>query len=304
MASLPLPVLPIRISPSRVETASRCYRRHFLENVLEVGRDSSAAAAFGNVVHVGAAEVWHARQGGADKREQYVEASEALQEKWIYEAEDQKHSLSLALSMLEAYVERAELAGLMRGEWRIVDIERRSEISLPNGAILRFKIDRLVEEVHGDGASIMDTKTSSYISDRWRDQMQNSTQQKLYRWAAQREFGRPIEFPQVEGLEKMPGHRIEYVELGMWDDETIYEAVALAMTAADQDTLWVRRLHQLKGDLVEFFSTFFISAPFNSNDCYSYGRKCQYLDSICMQNMDVRIGNAVALPYTPFDYTE
>jgi hypothetical protein len=257
------------ITPTRVELGTRCYRRHVLTDMLEKGKYKSAAASFGNVLHAGVAEYWKSRDDNK------VAAAVSAEYAKVADVMNEKHSLALALTMMEQYGTKAALAGSI-GEadspFQIVLIEERAAFKL-DGLDMTFQLDRLLS-LNNEELILVDAKSASRLDARWRTQWPLSLQMRLYMKALRTMYDMPVTII-IEGLQKGLPLKIEYYTCPDWSDEELDEAVDAAKRVQAKDRALLDIL-TLQGEdaLVEAA----VRSEFNYGDCHSYNTDCSFLE--------------------------
>jgi hypothetical protein len=213
--------------------------------------------------------------------------------------------------MLEEYAKAARIGGDIHSDWRILELEERHDMVIWDRtkticALLSYQTDRLLESADGTERAIVDTKSASSLGDRWRRSLEQSIQQRLYAYLEEDRLGAPIDYVIVEGIsKKSPIGALEYAWLNMtWDHDYLTEAKELALHEAGLDTSFVRAL----GEDFQWEDALRVAirepmvASFNTMDCQSYFRTCEY-ESICFANPDERFGIAMGdFQYAPKDY--
>ena len=288
-------VLPVVMSPTRVELGARCYRRLLLEDVLRLSAYKSPSALFGDRMHAGTDAWW--QNAGLAGPERYLAARNAILTDWnVPDGGRKPHTQELAGEMLDAYVKGARLAGDMPGEWRLVSGEQRLTQALSDDVVMAYKVDRLVGDKEGRLA-ILDTKTSARPDARWEAGMKRSVQQRCYKALEQERLGREIEFGLIEGLPKNGNLAPKYVWASLgWTDEYVEEALTLARAVGEKVVEFVLHVHaglprgasweDLRRRALEHAGGI---PDFNYQDCQSYGMPCPYMET-CDAHPDDRLG--------------
>src|SRR6476646_9079959 len=127
--------LIIVVTPTNVETASRCHRRHFLSDILSKALYSSPSLEFGSLLHAGVGNYWLDRDWRSVIKDEWRTRFE------LTDVSKEKVSLELANGMMEYYVDNAELAGPFASaadDWQLVDVEQRFSIPIKD-AMLSFQ---------------------------------------------------------------------------------------------------------------------------------------------------------------------
>lgn len=253
------------ITPTRVELASRCYRRHVLTDIMEKGLYKSAAASFGNVIHAGVAEYWRSLDISL-----MLKAVTDEYTKYQNDMND-KHSLPLALSMMEQYAEKAVKAGVYNDIYQTVMIEERMEYKI-DGLKFSFQLDRLLSWENTQ-LVLVDAKTASRLDARWRSQWPLSLQMRLYKRAIEDMFDMPVDIV-IEGLEKKLPLKIEYYPCPDWDKDQLDEAVEQAKRIYAKDEALLSVYFNNGED--EFIEAA-LRSEFNYGDCHAYNFDCPFL---------------------------
>jgi hypothetical protein len=271
------------ITPTRVELGSRCYRRHAISDVLEKGLYKSPSAGFGNVIHAGAAAHWLRSYRG----EQVDPIERATAEfRRVEQDMNDKHSLELALAMLDVYQQQASLAGpLSAADYHIVTIEERLETEI-GGYTLSFQLDRLLANNNQERLLLLDTKSAARLDQRWRSGWDRSLQFKLYKAAIQRVYEMPVDII-IEGVLKTPKSKIEYYLVPDWDDSQLDEAISQMCFIAEKDRKLLNILTSTdESTMIEYVLT---QTSFNPQDCHSYNTDCPFL-KLCDSPLEIRRG--------------
>jgi hypothetical protein len=284
----------IIVSPSRIEEAARCYRRHVLGNQLgltPLDAVDSPALVFGTVTHAATAALWTARfLGDTDDGTPYDQMMAAAKIAWAENEAaftDNKHTFSLLQFMLEEYHSTARLgaahyAAHREDEWVPVLLEKRLEAPLgtynEHELVLSFQIDRLALHEPTGSHIIADTKTSSpwgrstTFSRNWSRQWVTSIQQKLYKWGVKEVLDITAD-GYIEGMLKHVPTEVRYVACPEWDEEELHEVKLLAHDVAINDA---RLLDFAEGGDLALYSEAACSSAFNYADCFNYGRECAF----------------------------
>lgn len=266
------------ITPTRVELASRCHRRHLLSDVAEKGKYKSAAASFGTVIHAGTAEWWRSR------REDVV--IETATKAWhdVSAVMNDKHSLELTVAMMQRYCQDAKIGGDIAEDFHIVTIEERMPVEF-DGVKMNFQLDRLLS-IRNERLVLVDTKSAAKIDARWKSQWDRSLQQKLYMAAIRKLYKMPVEVV-MEGVEKTPKAKIEYYSCPEWTDAQLDEAVMQARRVQEKDQQYLDLL-TLEGETI-MLDAMLNRSEFNPEDCYSYNVECPFLP-LCNGEPHTRLG--------------
>lgn len=292
--------LPVTITPSRAELGARCHRRHFLSDILSKARYFSPSLEFGSVVHAGAAAHWLKR-----------DVSAALSAEWTKrKVESDSLTLKLAESMLDHYVQNAELAGpfTSQGNWKLVDVEQRFELPLMDTK-LSFQTDRIVHDMDQNWMVIVDSKTAGRLDARWEKQWETSLQMKLYRAGAKQVFqtGGRVDVV-IEGILKHVPSSLRYYVCPEWSDSLLKEAIHNAWLIASMDKELIEQCVEEEDvagivrdaqDNVVRSKSISINpdkalalgvalTPVNYMDCFSYGIECPFR-RICTADVDERV---------------
>lgn len=266
--------LPVVISPSRAEAASRCERRHVVADLLcyYPSADRSPHLLFGTAMHEAAAAWWKQRDEDA--------ALEALRSAWKSSIErDSDLTIELAEMLVRYYTSDACIAGdhwagCENDGWELVLCEERIDLPLGN-ARLTFKVDRLVRYTPSDPPLyvLVDTKTASRMGRYWRRRYPTSLQQKLYAAAVEEHLGITLDAHFIEGVLKSVPTEVRYLALD-WPCEVRREALDLAQELAARDA----ELLALAGDDAseqELIEVALTQTSTNGDDCYAFNRKCE-----------------------------
>jgi len=271
--------LPVVGSPSRTETACRCYRRHYLQDVIQYELYRSPALSFGTVMHEGVGVFW--QMGGPQAGlMSYAAGLEAMTDEWKRLLPDgAKHTLESATKMYEAYTANAVLAGPFPGDYTPFLIEKRNELEF-GGRILSYKVDRAVENQDDGSLVILDLKTASKINDKWHGNFNRTLQMKLYKYAMMFQYERDVQVC-IEGLSKDPRPKFEYHICPQWDHDTLLEAFHEWERHAIMDEEFIQMAFDRSTeegrevwDCAEEIGV--LDTPFNYGDCYSYFIECPF----------------------------
>lgn len=311
-------VLPIVMSGTRSELSGRCHKRHLGTDVLQIGDYDSAAALFGGHTHKMAAEWWRCLQAEVSGPEAYQRALAAGLDGFPAEGYASGHTIDLMRLVTESYAKNASLSGGLPGNWELVSLEVRQTIEYA-GVTLPFQMDRLLRNKDDGTHVLIDTKTSSYPGDDWKQQMAWSIQLRWYNWAGARYHGiDQIDHTVVEGIDKQGRVKTKgavlyhWASMG-WSPEYVQEAVDFVMRQAWRDkdfitAVWARydqiRLDQHKVTRLPLtpksdldWATLRLAAlevlaewpDFNYQDCHSYRVKCPFM-KVCGANPGDRLG--------------
>lgn len=271
------------LTPTRVELGHRCYRRHAISDILEKNLYKAASAAFGNVIHAGAAAHW--RGSGIDQ------VLDAVRQEYLKNANDlnEKHSFELAESMIKHYIENARISGPFIGNYQVVTIEERISTVI-NGYKISMQLDRALS-LDNRRMLIVDTKTAARLDQRWRNGWDMSLQMKLYKLITQTLFDMPVDIV-VEGLLKAPKSKIEYYATPDWDFDQLDEAKNqfLAIASADDEVLSSARINfDTEFDLGRLTEVIVNQTRYNPGDCNSYNVQCPFY-RVCSSPPSQRVG--------------
>lgn len=278
--------LPVTISPSRAALALRCNRRHVVADVLGfVPRHETVPhRSFGIAKHAAAAAWWRTGDEAA--------ATAALEAAWDSKIESEtKLTLELARFMVRYYCADAKIAGdhwASDSVWTPVAIEDRITLPLTPEVMLTFRVDRLVqcEETDPPAYVLVDTKTTSRLSNYWRRRWPTSFQQKLYAAAVEEHYGIELDGHYVEGVLKSAPSEIEYVGLD-WPRAVRHEALAQVRRLAERDKRLIEAADGNEQRLIELALT---ATDANPDDCFAFNRRCELYD-LCHQTApDARAG--------------
>lgn len=302
--------LPVIITPTRAELGARCHRRHFLADILSKARYFSPSLEFGSVVHAGAAAHWlNVKQPVVDEDSLAIIETETwrpiVQSEWSKrKIESESMTLKLAESMLEHYVQNAQLAGPFteQGNWQLVDVEQRFELPLMDTK-LSFQCDRVVYDKAQNWMVIVDSKTAARLDSKWDRQWETSLQMKLYRAGAKHVFqtGGRIDVV-IEGILKHVPSAIRYYVCPEWSDSLLKEAIHNAWLIASMDKDLVEQscdavtLRDAQDNVItkqvpneeKALALAVALTPVNYFDCYSYGIECPFR-RICVADVDERV---------------
>lgn len=277
MMKLPLPVI---LTPSRSETASRCQRRHTLANVMHKARYLSPSLEFGSVIHAGAGAKW--------KRGSLITPIHAVQVEWENRfvknnLTGKDLSLELAVGMIAQYDSQASLAGPFEwmGPWQIVSVEERLELNVAPGITLSLQTDRVVYNKERDHIVVLDTKTAGRMDARWAKQWELSLQMKLYKYAMQKLYGNANVDVVIEGLCKDLPLKIQYIPVPDWSTAVLEEAKNQFIKLAERD-----RETLMNPDLEDYAVNHTLT---NYQDCMSYGIECPFR-LLCVADPEERVG--------------
>lgn len=288
--------LPVVLTATRAELGSRCHRRHVLSDGLEYGLYKSPAAAFGNIIHAGAATWWKWTSGYTDAMNAahaYSAMMETVKQEWERQAiTSDKYSLAMAERMMEAYTQQATLAGVFTGvaDWKVLQIEDRVRVPLGDH-IFSFQNDRALADFDSGRILLVDTKTTSRPDAKWRAQWSRSLQMKLYRKAVQIQYpDRDIDIL-VEGIDKNVKPKLHYVVTPHWSDGLLDEAVRQFEEIASKDAELYRRHLLADGsfDIAGLEEDALVNTSHNYEDCYSYGMACPFT-KLCDAEPEDRAG--------------
>ena len=312
--------LPIVITPSRVDGALKCHRKHVLSDILGKAAYYSPSLEFGSVIHAGVNNYWLAK-----KFDKIPNWQEAVQKEWHERFElrpqiSQKSvSLQMAIGMMNGYVSDASLGGeLFTTGYELVDCEQRYELPVTiddHTATLSFQFDRvLVEKANKDHIVVVDTKTASRLDARWEKQWETSVQMRLYKLAAMQLFGTDHVDILIEGVLKSVPTVIKYHSPPDWSKLQLAEALYAAKSIAIRDeNLIVKGMsHNVmdpnervpvlrsQSDLEEIAVKFTIP---NYGECFSYNIECPFWP-ICRADLPDRLDILRAPPYFDLPETE
>lgn len=292
--------LPVIVTPSRIELAQRCYRRHVLSDLLQRAGYYSPSLEFGSVIHAGAGAWWNNAnlENGLVAR---AKAVSAVRTEWNKRFEQNPQvsqkdvSLDLAIAIIESYTQLADLRGpfgLEPGDWQIVSVEDRLEVPLviPNGlARLSFQTDRVVFNKTNDHLVVIDTKTSSRMDKRWERQWETSLQMKLYKAGASRAYDIPPENISVviEGILKEAKPALKYIECPDWSVGLLNEAILQAQSVASRDYRLIA-VEDLPRDQHLIIEDALSKTDVNYMSCFEYGVECAFR-KLCVANIEERV---------------
>lgn len=277
-------LLPIVVTPSRIELGKRCHRRHVLSDLLHYRRTRSPSLEFGSVKHAGASCWWRTNSR--------TKALGVYGKEWDQRLAPLATDLTreLTISVANDYMDKAKIAGPFsdEGEWQIVSLEDRLEIPLAgsDGARLSFQTDRVVWCEATEHLVIVDTKTAARIDARWRKQWETSLQMKLYKACVSQayDFDPAVIDVVIEGVVKDVPSRIEYVICPQWSPKLLAEAVLQAKQLAKQDRLFVESVLDSTDHAEEIAVN---GTSVNYMDCFSYGVECPFR-TLCTDDPDRR----------------
>lgn len=294
-------VLPVVITPSRVELGLRCYRRHVLADLLQRHTFYSPSLEFGSVIHAGAGAWWaHANKDGNEARQLALFSVEAEWHKRFTanpQVSQKDLSLDLAIAMIRSYTNLASMNGpfgLEPGDWQFVTVEDRLEVplALPNKGHgkLSFQTDRAVYNHSNSHLVIVDTKTSARMDKRWERQWETSLQMKLYKAGAAKAYDFDIDQVDIviEGVLKEPKSDIKYVVCPNWSQGFLDEAVRQAVSIAQRDEALIRT-GGLPKDVALIEEEAVNKTELNYQCCYEYGLECPFR-KLCIAEPDERVG--------------
>lgn len=286
--------LPVLLTPTRVELGQRCWRRHALNDILCLQLWKSPSALFGNVMHTGARAWWESQSAAVTMQAVQMDYASRLPEG------HKTMTIQLATAMMEEYMKSARPAGLMQGDWKLVEIEKRFEISL-GGFRVSAQMDRVLTK--GWELNQIDTKTASRIDKRWFDAWPMSIQQKLYAHVIKEVYGDYPTYLQIEGLEKKPGKPPVYVQVPVVPS-LVEEAVAQFVQVAEKDQAALQKASVDGVFSLEKLEDYVLQSPdFNPQDCHSYNTECPYL-RICTAPPEDRRALLDDYIVVPPDYAE
>lgn len=302
MGANPALALPVILSPTRVELAARCERRHILSDLAHRQGYKSPSASFGDHIHAGVYAWWKGLEEGKTPLERLEDSKAALEAIWTEAADGGYHSMDLAFTMMETYAKSAAIAaGSSLPGWRPFAMEERLHAEVAPGMVLSFKLDRALirdEDDHGPaGLLIVDTKTSARPDGKWEASLKRSIQQRTYNAMLERHFNLPILEHWAEGLDKKTisrdpvyvrldtfwtaTYKEEALELVRHHGRRDMEAIQAALAADDGDrALMIYALNK---------------ANFNYQDCHSYFFPCPFLE-ICDASPGERLPLLEELP--------
>ncbi len=292
--------LPIVVTPTRVELANRCHRRHFLSDILGKARYFSPSLEFGTVMHSAFAAHWM-NQKAANPTDPFA----VIDTEWAKrKVESDDLTPQLAKSMLSDYMAKAQIAGpfTAQGNFKLVDVEQRFELPIRDSR-LSFQMDRIVHDPEQNWMVIVDSKTAGRLDSRWDRQWETSIQMKLYRAGAMQVFqtGGRVDIV-VEGVLKHAPSDVRYYVCPEWSETLLKEAIHQAYMVASLD----RDLVEQASDMVnladsqgQIQQTLLPNAekalalgvsmtPINYMDCYSYGVECPFR-RICVADVEQRV---------------
>lgn len=292
--------LPVVITPTRVELANRCHRRHFLADILGKARYFSPSLEFGSVIHAGVAAHWLKLKDGSQ-----LDPFVAMNAEWTKrKVESDSLTLPLAEAMLRDYQQKASLAGPFtdQGNFKLVDVEQRFELPLRDSK-LSFQMDRVVYDQDQNWMVIVDSKTAQRLDSRWDKQWETSIQMKLYRAGAMQVFqtGGRVDIV-VEGILKHAPSDVRYYVCPEWSESLLKEAVHQAYMAVSLDRELIEQssdvvnLANLDGEIEQKLLPNADKAlilgvamtPVNYQDCFSYGIECPFR-RLCVADVEHRV---------------
>jgi len=312
---------PAGITPTRVELAARCYRRHCLSDLVHLkplGDGKDPNLAFGDMAHQSTAVFWREctdaegwELGGSGRAMAYGKVMQFIGDTWpkvwedvVAKTNQEYMTIELLGMLMEEYTKNARVGGDFPGHWRIVETEQRRKAELAGLIPLQvfYQIDRLIQNEEGD-YGIFDTKTASSLSPMWRRTQEQSIQQRIYKALEEQRLGKEIRYSAIEGVaKKQAAGMIEYVWLNMnWDKDFVNEALLQAKSQASKDDrlllqahmdysgddprlLWMAALNRILTDPT--------TVEFNTQDCQSFFKGCEY-ESLCFSNPSEREGIAL-----------
>lgn len=268
---MPKTLLPVVVTPTRVELGLRCYRRHVLADILQRARYFSPSLEFGSVIHAGAAAHWK----GAD-------AVVAVESEWYKRFEMNPQisrgdlTIDMARAMIKKYQESAIMMGpfgLEPGDWQFVTVEDRLEVPLAGGGKLSFQTDRVVYNRSNAHLVIIDTKTGARLDKRWERQWETSLQMKLYKAGAAKAYDFEVDQVDVviEGILKDVPSKIVYVPCPDWSVSTLHEAVDQARHIVALDHAFLTQNTAPMYDEAAVNKT-----TLNYMSCFEYGVECPF----------------------------
>lgn len=291
--------LPVILSPTRVELAARCERRHLLSDYLHLETYKSPSTAFGTQVHLGVHARWRSWQAGDTGIQQLDASLTAALASWPEEASGGYHSPELARTLLTNYMADGKLACHSphpQDEYVILAMEERMHAPLGPDMVLSFQVDRLLLHEPTDTLLIVDTKTSARPDERWARGMRRSVQQRAYNALIAQAYGRTVGEHYVEAFDKKSMKRATIYERldTFWTSRYVGEALDLAYTMAARDLHALQSVAEVspdgqlevsEHDLMRWAAT---EASFNYQDCYSYYVECEFL-GVCDASPDERV---------------
>jgi hypothetical protein len=297
--------LPIVITPSRVDGALKCHRKHVLQDVLSKAAYYSPSLEFGSVIHAGVNNYWLAR-----KFNKIPTWEAAIEKEWHERFElrpqvsTKSVSLAMAKGMMQGYAESASLGGeLFTDGYELMDCEQRFEIPIPlddHHALLSFQCDRvLYEKNNRNHIVIVDTKTASRLDARWERQWETSIQMRLYKLAAMELFQTDQVDILIEGVLKHVPTVVKYHSPPDWSKLQLAEALHAAKSIAirDENLIVAQVGHQAmdknepilrlrtQAELEEIAVKFTIP---NYGECFSYNIECSFW-KICSADFPDRL---------------
>jgi hypothetical protein len=214
--------------------------------------------------------------------------------------------------LLEQYATEAKLAGNLPGRWRLHTTEQRRALSFTVGEAsveVRYKIDAIIENEAGELA-IVDTKTASQLSPRWREGHTHSVQPRAYKTLENQRLSEAgeearIQYVLIEGVQKKGvAGLVEYVWAdALWTPEYEEEALKLLLARASRDVPLLdvfSELERIIEDPAKRYEAALKVAltdpeivDFNQQDCNAYYYQCEYYD-LCYGCPSDRLGLALS----------
>jgi hypothetical protein len=257
---------------------------------------------FGSVIHDGVPVWWDTGDRAAVQAA--VRASYARRERWL-PGPKELHTLELAEFMMVGYEAQGKIAGdhwaHAAGDWRIWFAEERVIVDLGLEARLSFQMDRIATRSgETEMYVLVDTKTASkyYWGKRWRQQWPRSLQQQLYQWAVKNVYEIELDGHFIEGMKKDVPLEMEYVELPLWSDAQLEEAVDQFKRWMQQHAELVERCKTDAGevDVDLLFTTALTETDYSPTSCFDFGG-CPFLP-LC----EAEPGDRLGLLYDGFEY--
>lgn len=285
---------PVVITPTRVESAAACERKHQINDLLEMGKEKNVAAAFGNVLHAGHGALWQAREIEGKAEQAYDLGVQALERDWLQqelEGRAEKYTLAKAKTMFDAYVAQARRVGPFTeaGDWKILTVEDRIRVNIGE-YILSMQIDRSFQQFREGKLVVVDLKTVTRPDAKWKAKWYRSIQMKLYSFGAKQTYGfDDVEFV-IEGLDKNAKPKVHEVMLPQWSDALLNEAVETFKRHAERDRLLIERaIDKTTGDvnLEALEEDILNNSNYNYENCEAYGSTCAYAP-LCNAEPDQR----------------
>lgn len=283
--------LPIVVTPTRVELGLRCHRKHAFSDILSRARYYSPSLEFGSVVHAGVGAHWLGTK--FPNQPHWGTAIGAEWNKRFVQKDTSQESVSLAMatSMMEHYVENAQLAGPFsdEGGYTLVDVEQRFEVPFDmdgsGTGLISFQCDRIVAK--DDHIVVVDTKTAQRLDARWERQWELSLQMKIYKGLVKQVFDNKNVDIVIEGLLKHVPSDIRYYVCPDWSDLQLGEALYAATAIAKQDELLITSEGKLrsKEEIEELACKYTLP---NYGECYSYNIECPFR-RICIADVPERV---------------